>query len=409
MTKPTISRTVTDSTTNASKVTITGESGTDLYYSVNDGSWTKIDSGWSNTYTVAGSYTIKAMAFKDSLESEVASISFTVTSQTAEEPATETVEATKPKATVPSGSVAVAKGQKANVSSVLSGSFAKYTTDNSSVATVSKTGVITGKGEGNATITAYTKSGKTYTPAGTVKVYVEVPKLSAMSASYKGQVVTAQLTGYYYTAPDRWVSSKTSVATVDAAGKVTALKAGKSTISAVFGSKKVSATITVKIPKMSVKKASILLGGSVTRKITNVSKDAKITWDYDKSYLYKEDSGTTGAKFTLIRIPSGSIPVTAYVDGKEVGSFNIGMSKAPKLSYPARIKSGKTGTFKVKNIKVNSSKGVVVNWNAGNNMSLVSSSGATAKFRATGSSGTSGSVSVSVPGSDTAEISVYIR
>ena len=367
-----------------------------------------LSSKTSKTYSYGGHSVTGGVDALAALKA-AASLASTITTPETTTPETSTPETSTP--VTQNGQLTLIKGQKANVSSAISVSFVKCTTSDSSVAAVTNKGVVTGKKAGSTTITVYTKSGKEYTSTGSVKVYVDDPKLEKMSATYYGQTISAKskLSGCSNTTPDSWTSSKPSVASVDSSGTVTALKAGSATISAVFGTRKVSANIQVKMPKFSDKPAAILLGGTVTRKVSNVGSGSSISWEYDKSYLSMTASGTYGAKFTLIKATNEDIPVTAKIDGREVGTFNIRMSKMPSLIYPKNIKSGKTGTFKVKNVKVNNSNNIRLTWSAGSNMSLVSSGGAAAKFMATGNAGSYGSVTVSLPGASYTVDSVYIK
>ncbi len=367
-----------------------------------------VNSKTSKTYSYGGHSVTGSVDAVAALKA-AASLASAITTPETTTPETSTPEATTP--VTQNGQLTLIKGQKANVSSAISGSYARYTPADKSIVSVTNKGVVTGKKAGSTTITVYTKSGKEYTSAGSVKVYVDDPKLEKMSATYYGQTISAKskLTGCRYTTPDSWISSKPSVASVDSSGVVTVYKAGSANISAIFGTRKVSANIQVKMPKFSDKPAAILLGGTVTRKVSNVGKGASISWVYDKSYLSMTASGTYGAKFTLIKATNEDIPVTAKIDGREVGTFNIRMSKMPSLSYPKNIKSGKTGTFKVKNVKVNNSNNIRLTWSAGSNMSLVSSGGAAAKFMATGNAGSYGSVTVSLPGASYTVDSVYIK
>jgi flagellar hook assembly protein FlgD len=125
-----------------------------------------------------------------------------------------------------------------------------YSSSNDKVATVSASGQIVGKKAGKAVITATTSNGKTASVTVTVK---NAPKKITLSAKKKTLKVgktfkvkvkfPAKTASYKIT----YTSSKKSVATVDATGKIKALKKGKAVITAkTFNGKKAKITITVK-------------------------------------------------------------------------------------------------------------------------------------------------------------------
>ena len=131
------------------------------------------------------------------------------------------------------------------------GTHASFTwsTSDKTVATVSKTGKITGRKAGKATVTVKTQNGKT------AKVTVKVLKapskvtLDKNSASLmEGESLKLKVTLPSNTySKITWSSSNNGVATVSAAGKVTAVAAGTATITArTFNNKKATCKVTVK-------------------------------------------------------------------------------------------------------------------------------------------------------------------
>lgn len=137
----------------------------------------------------------------------------------------------------------------------VSGTKKKVTWSSSkkSVATVSKTGKVTAKKKGTATITAKV-SGKKYTCKVTVKQPVTSVTLNKKTATLtkKGATVTLKATAKPSNANSRkvtWKSSNTKVATVKN-GKVTAVANGTATITATAtdgSKKKASCKVIVKI------------------------------------------------------------------------------------------------------------------------------------------------------------------
>ncbi|HAZ91002.1 MAG TPA: hypothetical protein DCX21_03410, partial [Eubacterium sp.] len=140
---------------------------------------------------------------------------------------------------------------------------------NTSVATVSSSGVVTAVANGTTTITCKTNSGaKTATATITVNIPV-VPTgvtLNNTSATLtsKGQTVQLSATVAPSTATDKsvtWTSSNTAVATVSSIGVVTAVANGTTTITCKTnsGAKTATATITVSIPSVNENDMQIIV------------------------------------------------------------------------------------------------------------------------------------------------------
>ena len=137
----------------------------------------------------------------------------------------------------------------------LTGRVIAWSSDNTTVATVSTSGLVTGKGAGSATITAATggKSGTSTITAAIVPVAsVVVSPASASVATGNTVQLTATpkdsvgntLTGRAIT----WSSSATPVASVSSSGLVTGVTIGSATITAATGGKSGSSAITVTAP-----------------------------------------------------------------------------------------------------------------------------------------------------------------
>ena len=115
-----------------------------------------------------------------------------------------------------------------------------WTSSNKNIAKVSKYGTVTGVSKGSAVITA---------TVGTTKLTSKVTVLEPITISNKsvslteGQSQGLKINGISYRAV--WSSSNTSVAMVSMYGTVTALKAGKATITAFVDGEKLTCTVTV--------------------------------------------------------------------------------------------------------------------------------------------------------------------
>ena len=132
-------------------------------------------------------------------------------------------------------------GQTATLIATISPNYATdksvtWTSSNTSVATVSSSGVVTATGNGTATITTKTTDGTNKTATCQVTVSIPAPTLSlnmtAQTLTYIGQSVQLNATVTPSSSSVVWSSNNTSVATVDQDGKVTAVGAGNATITA---------------------------------------------------------------------------------------------------------------------------------------------------------------------------------
>lgn len=144
----------------------------------------------------------------------------------------------------------------------------EWSSDNADVASVNQNGVVTANGNGDAVITVTTKDkGKTATCAITVVQFVTGISLDQTSLSlYEGEDYTLAAT----VKPDdaanklpKWTSSNESVATVNQAGKVTAVSKGTATIKAEAqdgSGKYASCSLTVKETYTAVAPEAVDLG-----------------------------------------------------------------------------------------------------------------------------------------------------
>lgn len=131
----------------------------------------------------------------------------------------------------------------------------KWKSSNKKVATVSKSGYVTGKKKGTVKITATSKKNKKAKK--TIKITVKDLKAKSVTMSkksanmYPGQksALKATVKGQtgFYNQGVAWKSSNTKIATVDSKGNVTAKAAGKATITATErgGSKKATCAVNV--------------------------------------------------------------------------------------------------------------------------------------------------------------------
>ena len=139
-------------------------------------------------------------------------------------------------------SLTIVKNQKKKIT--LNGTAQKVTwsVGNEAIASVSASGVITGKKVGNTNVFAVV-DGVRYI----CKLRVDGPYLSRKSLTMT-QGTTQQLYVRATSLPVRWLTNKTSVATVSTSGEVTAKSAGTAVITAVVNGQKYTCNVTVTKP-----------------------------------------------------------------------------------------------------------------------------------------------------------------
>ncbi|MDD3363018.1 MAG: Ig-like domain-containing protein [Hespellia sp.] len=199
------------------------------------------------------------------------------------------------------------------------GKTVTWSSDNEAVATVAD-GKVTAMGAGSATITA-TVDDKTATCAVTVTNPLQSISLNKTETTLKkGQEETLTVS---YNPDDTtdsktvsWNSSDPSVATVDNAGKITAIKDGSTTITATVGDKTATCTVTVqevKLKGISLDKTStkIAKGEKETLTITynpeNTTDDKTATWESS------DEKVATVANGEITAVGKGTATITAKV------------------------------------------------------------------------------------------------
>ena len=143
-----------------------------------------------------------------------------------------------------------------------------------------------------------------------------------------------------------WSSSNTSVATVDSAGKVTAVKAGTATITATSNNgKKVNCTVTVNAKTVAVtgitlNKTSVAfnVGGSETLQATIQPSNATnktVTWSSSNTSVATVDSA---GKVTAVK--AGTATITATSNNSKKASCTVTVvEKQPSVSYTAHVQN----------------------------------------------------------------------
>ena len=226
-----------------------------------------------------------------------------------------------------------------------------WSSSDRSVATVDKTGTVQGLKPGTATVTA-TAEGKSGTCAVTVKAKVvnvtEVTLDKTELTLTEGETETLTATVKPDNADNKkvkWSSDKTDVATVDGAGRVTAVKAGEAvvTVTTEDGGKTATCKVTVKakvvpVTGVDVKPWSVTIGANGTTKLTctvapSNATNRNVRWESDNPSVATVDSDgnvravSTGvAKVSAVTEDGGfrsgcTVTVKEFSSGFEVGGL----------------------------------------------------------------------------------------
>ena len=232
----------------------------------------------------------------------------TITAKAFGKSVTKTIKVVEPSLKV-TGSTSLYRGKTTTLKATTSYSTkVTWKSSNSSIATVSSTGDVTGKKAGTAYIyaNAYGKSVK-------CKVTVKNPTITlnkSKATAYAGKSYTLKATTSYRTKIS-WKSSNTKIATVDSKGMVKLKKAGKVTISATAFGKKVNCVLTVKNPTLKVSKASVSIyrKKSYTVKATAVP-GGKVSWSSSNKAI-----ATVSSSGKITGMKKGTAYVYAKIHG----------------------------------------------------------------------------------------------
>lgn len=194
----------------------------------------------------------------------------------------------------------------------------KWKSSNKKVATVSKSGYVTGKKKGTVKITATSKKNKRAKK--TIKIKVTNLKAKSVTMSKKSAILfpndkttlkaTVKGSAGFYNQGVTWKSSNTSVATVTSKGIVTAKKAGKATITATEkgGSKKATCAVTVSGIKVDKANKSV----SVTATVNNADAKSMHYVVYKKGVAAESSYFVTDATPAELNAALGKISAKAW-------------------------------------------------------------------------------------------------
>ena len=206
-----------------------------------------------------------------------------------------------------------------------------WSSSDRSVATVDKSGTVHGLRPGTATVTA-TAEGKSGTCAVTVKAktinVTEVTLDKTELTLTEGETETLTATVRPDNADNKkvtWSSDKTEIATVDGAGRVTAVKAGEAvvTVTTEDGGKTATCKVTVKakavgVTDVTLDRTELTLTEGETETLTATVKpdnadNRKVKWSSDKTDVATVDGA---GKVTAVKAGEAVITVTTEDGGK---------------------------------------------------------------------------------------------
>ena len=228
-----------------------------------------------------------------------------------------------------------------------SGRAVAWSSSDRSVATVDKAGTVHGLRPGTATVTA-TAEGKSGTCAVTVKAkavnVTEVTLDRTEMTLTEGETETLTATVRPDNADNKkvtWSSDKTEVATVDGAGRVTAVKAGEAviTVTTEDGGKTATCKVTVKakavnVTEVTLDKTELTLTEGETETLTATVKpdnadNKKVKWSSDKTEIATVDGA---GKVTAVKAGEAVVTVTTEDGGKTATCKVTVMAKAVNVT-----------------------------------------------------------------------------
>ena len=239
-----------------------------------------------------------------------------------------------------SSAVALSVGESRQLTPTVLPANAKYTLtwsiNDTSVATVSQSGVLVGKSAGAADLTVKAQNGV----YAMLRVVVSDPTPTSVSVSpsslsiNEGESKYLSATVYPSTASQSvtWSSSNTSVATISSTGKVTAVKAGTATMTARTSNGKTgSCSVTVinnkptQITIPSTMKMEVGEKQKITPTFTPSNASANLTWSSsDKNVATVSSDGTVTA------LAKGTSTIKVVTDNNLSATCQLTVTNDPK-------------------------------------------------------------------------------
>lgn len=253
----------------------------------------------------------------------------------------------------------------------LAGRLVTWASSNSSVATVSSSGLVTARSNGSATITATSEAGRgsasvsVAQAAATVAVAPTTATLTAIGQTQQLSVTAKDAMNNPMTgAPVTWTSSDTRVATVDASGVVTAAGNGTARITATSGTRSNSATVTVAQTTATVAvtpPSSVLSAAGATVQLSAAANDANGQSIANKTFTWASDASgvaTVNANGVVTAVGNGVAHVSATADGQSgaaLVSVVVAAKGAPPVALPTLPSANASLVLRNVTFRVNSS------------------------------------------------------
>ena len=272
---------------------------------------------------------------------------------------------------------------------VLNGRAVTWSSDNTTIATVSAGGGVTAKATGTATITA-TSEGKTGTALVTV---VPVPVASVTVTPLSANVFVGSQQTFAAITKDAggqtltgravsWSSSASSIATVSTSGVVTAVAVGTAVITATSEGKSGTATtfvLQVPVGSVTVSPSPATVVGTQTVQLTATVKDQNGVVVTDRVVNWSTNSPSSAAVSSTGLVSgnnTGSTPLSATITATsetKSGSTTVTVTPNPVATVtvspsPASVKKGNRVTLTATPTDANSNPltGRAVTWSSSN-------------------------------------------
>ncbi len=271
-----------------------------------------------------------------------------------------------------------------------------WSSSKTSVATVSSSGKITAVSAGTATITAkYGTASASCTVTVQEKPVVYTVSLSATSVTiYEGDTYT--LTATTNCPSLTWSSSSTSVATVSSSGKITAVSAGTTTITAKYGSVSASCTVTVQekpiVYTVSLNTSSVTIYEGDTYTLTATTNCPSLTWSSSSTSV-----ATVSSSGKITAVSAGTATITAKYGSVSASCTVTVKEVVPVITYSITLNKANVSLYNSEYITlVASGTYSSVSWSSSNTgVATVSSSG-----KVTASSSKTGTVTITATAKD---------
>lgn len=257
------------------------------------------------------------------------------------------------------------KGGKAPLTQYFRESGLKFSYDKKIVSVQKKGQVVKGNKVGETLITAYKVDGSEYPVK--VRVFVLKQELQNMYAYNTSTILNAPdfltVSGFL---PDRWESSKTSVATIDPkTGIIKVRGRGKSKIKAYYQNKAVTATLYSEVPMFAKKFYIFKTGQSKKIKIKKVKKYDIVSWNIittpqDDISQNKAGYAEVDNNGVVTAVSAGEVTLEAKVYGQTI-TTKIHIEPPVLKTRQLEIKINKT-----KRLKLSRTKLKYVEWKSSN-------------------------------------------